>query len=444
MSKNDINSSNDNNELFWISNETQLTQNLCDDCEDTYCKDNEPIKQEDGKNISKKQFETLVRNQTIQFINKGFDNIVVLVGAGASVIDNKFEKDEKGFAKSGVTVSQIAEEILNQLDNKTYQLRSPNKTTTENVDVFTLEEISKKSKYLDNIIKDKKNPSEKSKKLRDDFNLEELLSNVFLYEKFVSEKDKKKFINTRNAIMDIIIKSTSYDYDDNRFNHAKFLNILSRLKKREHKLNIVTTNYDTLLEDAAEKINWTVFDGFSFSQTPKFDSSMFDWNMVKTVPNVKTNEKIYKSNVANLLKIHGSITWTKSESGENILRKNKRSVESPVMIFPSSNKYEKSYQEPYFDLFHKFQELLHQPNTLLITTGFSFADNHIARMITSAIKTNDELSILITNYDIKNENSNENFIEIKREMKNFYNIAFLRATMNDNLTYYMGGTYDKD
>lgn len=424
MSINDINSSSDNNDLFWISNETQLTKNITND---DYCKDNEPIKNENNENISKKQFEKLVRDQTIQFINKGFDNIVVLVGAGASVIDNTFEKDEQGFAKAGVTVSKIAEETLKQLDSKTYKFRNPNKTDTENVDVFTLEEISKKSKYLDNIIKDKENTSEKYKELRDDFNLEELLSNVFLYEKFVSEKDKEKFINTKNAIMDIIIKSTSYDYDDNRFNHVKFLNILSRFKKREHKLNIVTTNYDTLLEDAAEKINWTVFDGFSFSQTPKFDSSMFDWNIVKNVPNVKTNEKIYKSNVANLLKIHGSLTWAKSNSGENILRKNKKSVTNPVMIFPSSNKYAKSYQEPYFDLFHKFQELLHQPNTLLITTGFSFADNHIARMITSAIKTNDELSILITNYDIKNENSNDNFKEIKKEMENFYNIAFFEG-----------------
>ena len=31
------------------------------------------------------------------------------------------------------------------------------------------------------------------------------------------------------------------------------------------------------------------------------------------------------------------------------------------MIFPSSNKYMQSYQEPYFELFIKFQELLKRP-----------------------------------------------------------------------------------
>ncbi|CAI2674018.1 hypothetical protein AKUG0403_PLPX00050 (plasmid) [Apilactobacillus kunkeei] len=451
MDKNEIKlDSDEKKELFWLSNDIKLEKGLNDN---KYYKDGNsikfeddngnPIKFEDDNGILEKKFQKIVRSQTMKFINKGFDNIVVLVGAGASVIDNNLDKDEKGFAKAGVTVSKIAEEVLNQLENKEYELRSSDKTEDTRVEVFTLEEISKKSKYMEKILDDSK-----EKKLCEEFNLEDLLSKVFLYEQFVSKQYENKFKNTKEAIMDIIIKSTSYPYDKDRFNHEKFLNILASLKKRESKLNIVTTNYDTLLEDAAENMKWTVFDGFSFSQTPTFDSTMFDWNLVKNVPNVKTNEKIYKSNVANLLKIHGSLTWTKYTEGNNnkediIIKKNKNGIDKPVMIFPSSNKYEKSYQEPYFDLFHKFQELVHQPNTLLITTGFSFSDDHIARMILSAIKTNDELSTLITDYHIADDDTNDNFIALKKEMTNFYNIAFLKATMNNNLTYYMGGTDEK-
>ncbi|CAI2678712.1 hypothetical protein AKUG0420_PLPX00050 (plasmid) [Apilactobacillus kunkeei] len=95
----------------------------------------------------------------MKFINKGFDNIVVLVGAGASVIDNNLDKDEKGFAKAGVTVSKIAEEVLNQLENKEYELRSSDKTEDTRVEVFTLEEISKKSKYMEKILDDSKEKS---------------------------------------------------------------------------------------------------------------------------------------------------------------------------------------------------------------------------------------------------------------------------------------------
>lgn len=109
------------------------------------------------------------------------------------------------------------------------------------------------------------------------------------------------------------------------------------------------------------------------------------------------------------------------------------------MVFPSSDKYAQSYQEPYFELFTKFQELLKRSNTLLITSGFSFADNHISRMILQAIKSNGSLHVLATDYDIEPENPNENWNELVRMQAKAYQIAFLQATMNDRLTDYLGG-----
>ncbi len=106
------------------------------------------------------------------------------------------------------------------------------------------------------------------------------------------------------------------------------------------------------------------------------------------------------------------------------------------MIFPSSNKYMQSYQDPYFELFTKFQDLLKRPNTLLITTGFSFLDTHISKMITQAITHNKGLSTLVSDYNIKQ--NNENWNELVTLMKQNYQIAFLRATMNSNLTKYLG------
>lgn len=387
---------------------------------------NHELKKDNDSAIDSVEFKKIVKNESLKFINNKFDNIVVLVGAGASVTDNKFKKDENGIAIAGVTVAKIADEVLEELSNESSSLNE------DQAAVFSLEKMASMSKYDDNILNEDK--------LNDKFNLEDFLSNILAYEKFVPEEDKEKFNNTKNAILDIIIKATSYNYDSNTFNHVKFLNILSKLTRPENKLNLVTTNYDTLLEDAAESMKWTVFDGFSFSQTPQFDSTMFDWNLVKEVPNVKTNENIYKINVANLLKIHGSLTWERSKSGKNIIRKNKNSVKRPIMVFPSSNKYAQSYQEPYFDLFNKFQNLLHKPNTLLITTGFSFADNHIARMIISAIQTNDGLSALITDFSIESQNGN--WHELETAMNNYYNVAFLKATLNNDLSDYLGGPMD--
>lgn len=106
------------------------------------------------------------------------------------------------------------------------------------------------------------------------------------------------------------------------------------------------------------------------------------------------------------------------------------------MIFPSSDKYMQSYQEPYFELFSKFQDLLKNPNTLLITIGFSFADNHITQMVTQAITHNTGLSVLVSDYDI--EHDTENWNKLVTLMKQNHQLAFLSATMDTDLTYYLG------
>lgn len=414
----------------WLSNDMKLYQKSDSDNKDEIYKyetdGNGEFKKIDlSKNNS--DVKTTIKNEASKFLDNKYDHIVVLIGAGASVTDNILKKDDKGIAIAGVTVAKIADEVAEKLSAGKYCLKG------ESVEVLKLDDIAKKINYSDDIFNDAK--------LNDNFNLEECLSNIFTYEKFINDEDKEKqkFINTKKAILDIIVKATSYNYDNKLFNHAKFLNILSKRTNTESKLNLVTTNYDTLIEDAAESMKWTVFDGFSFSQNPQFDSTMFDWNLVKEVPNVKTNENIYKPNVVNLLKIHGSITWERSKSGNNISRKSKTLiVDDPIMVFPSTNKYAQSYQEPYFDLFNKFQNLLHKPNTLLITTGFSFSDNHIARMIISAIQTNDGLSTLITDFNV--EPQNKNWEELTQAMDNYYNVAFLKATLNGELSDYLGGS----
>lgn len=423
-----------NKEPFWLSNtvsyfrgfETKKDEHgedVFDKFLDDFYEDDQIILNADEKSIGSTEFTKAIKTEVSKFINQSFDNIVVLVGAGASITNNDFKRDSEGINISGVTVAKIAEEVDKKLDNETYKLGNKTKN------VFKLNEIIEKVQY--------------GYKINDAaFNLEDLISLIVAYEKFIKDEDEReKFKNTKEAIFDLIIKATSYDYSDDEFKHIEFLNFLSTLVKSEHKLNLVTTNYDTLLEDAADIMGFTVIDGFSFSQTPKFNSSMFDWNIIKDVPNVKTHQNIYMENVINLLKIHGSLTWERSSTGEYVFRKNKRNVNKPIMVFPSSNKYAQSYEDPYFELFAKFQELLKRPNTLFITTGFSFADNHISKMILSAIQANDGLATLVTDFSI--DASNENSKKLVKEMKKYYRIAFLKATLNDDLSSYLRG-YEND
>lgn len=381
---------------------------------DKYLKNETPLMDEDGNSINDASFKLLIKKETSHFIHKNYGNIIVLAGAGASVVLNGNNICEK----FGKTVSMLAELI-----NKELKMDS---------NCFTLQELADFCKYnvpVEEVEESKMNPK---------FNLEDFLSDLLSFEKYVAEGDYPKYEVSKNKIFDLIISNTSYDYDESYLKHSAFINTVSHLVKTPSKLSIVTTNYDTLIEDAADSIGFTVIDGFTFAHRPQFDSDMFEWNLVKDIENIKTRELEYKKNIMNLLKLHGSLTWERSD--KHIFRKEKNNVKKPIMIFPSSNKYMQSYQEPYFELFIKFQELLKRPNTLLITTGFSFADNHISQMIIQAILHNKSLALLISDYNINQEN--ENWIRLQELMQHNYQIAFLKATMNSDLVDYLGEYYD--
>lgn len=397
---------------YYISSNTRYTSE-----DGKYLKNGIELTDENGDSLKEVMFKAFIKKETATFIHRAFSNIIVLIGAGASVlstsggIDNRF----------GKTVFMLADLI--------------NNTLKQDSSLFTLQELAELCKYQ---IPVECVGEDGISRLNSAFNLEDFLSDMISYEKYVSADIVDKYNKTETKIFGLIVENTSYEYDKGCLKHATFINTVAHLVKSPSKLTIVTTNYDTLIEDAADSIGYTVMDGFTFSHRPYFDSDMFEWNLVKDIENIKTNELEYKKNIINLLKLHGSLTWERDDKG--IRRKEKSKVSKPIMIFPSSNKYMQSYQEPYFELFTKFQELLKRPNTLLITTGFSFADNHISQMINQAILHNRSLSTLISDYNIAQDNPN--WKKIEDLMEHNYQVAFLKSTMNSDLSDYLGEYYD--
>lgn len=380
----------------------------------TYYKNGIELTDEKGQAFDELLFKKAIRKETSSFIHRLYNNIVVLIGAGASVLCTNNTIDRR----FGKTVFMLAEEINRSLkiDDK----------------LFTLQELADLCKYTERVeIGD-------GSLLNPKFNLEDFLSDLIAFKKYVSLTEASKYEASENRIFELIVENTSYEYDNNCLKHSTFINTVAHLVKAPNKLTIVTTNYDTLIEDAADEMGYTVMDGFSFSHRPYFDSDMFEWNFVKDIENIKTNELEYKKNIINLLKLHGSLTWERDDRG--IRRKEKNEVVKPIMIFPSSNKYMQSYQEPYFELFTKFQELLKRPNTLFITAGFSFSDDHISQMIYQAVLHNKSLGVLVTDYSI--EQNNANWIKMSNLVNQNYQVAFLQATMNHDLPDYLGENYD--
>ena len=401
--------------------------------------------EEQQKVFTKIDFQRMISGKIHRIVyGEKYSNIVFLAGAGASVTQDL----NPNFGK---TVKMIADDVFSKLDKSD--------------GLYTLKELASQCRYKDGNILDKESEETETYKLEDSFNLEDFLSTLFHYRPYVPDTDKDKFNNSIKKILQLIKENTNYSYDSKELRHGKLLNFLSSISGKDgNKFSVITTNYDVLIEEAAAENNFVIFDGFNFTPIPKFDSSMFEWNLIKEVQNINTREVEYKDKIFNLLKIHGSLTWEKQDDG-TILRKNKDSIidtDKMVMVFPSSDKYAQSYQEPYFELFTKFQDLIKRPNTLLISSGFSFADVHISKMITQALKNNNSLKILVTDFNIdpnrewnKENNSydvikesdsryNYNWAELVHLMDQGYPISFLKATMNDNLVDYLNGRYFTD
>ena len=398
--------------------------------------------EEQPKVFTKIDFQRMISERIHKIVyGEKYSNIVFLVGAGASVTQDL----NPNFGK---TVKMIADDVFLKLDKSD--------------ELYTLKELASQCRYKDGNILDKESEETETYKLADSFNLEDFLSTLFHYRPYVPDTDKDKFNNSIKKILQLIKENTNYSYDSKELKHGTLLNFLSSLSGKEgNKFSVITTNYDVLIEEAAAANNFVIFDGFNFTPIPKFDSSMFEWNLVKEVQNINTREVEYKDKTFNLLKIHGSLTWEKQDDG-TILRKDKDSItdtDRMVMVFPSSDKYAQSYQEPYFELFTKFQDLIKRPNTLLISSGFSFADVHISKMITQALKNNTSLKLLITDFNIdpnreysKDEGKfklindtdskyNQNWAELIDLMDEGYPITFLKATMNSDLVDFLRGKY---
>ncbi|MCR8969784.1 SIR2 family protein [Facklamia sp. 7083-14-GEN3] len=391
-----------------------------------YRNNGDDIENEEHGTISDEEFITIIKKEIAKFINP-FDNLVILAGAGASIVN-----DDEGFPdkKYGHTIAMLAESVDEFLETRK--------------DLYSIEKLSEMCKYSEPLkIKSAEEGKNPKIKYNPNFILENFLSKVLSYEEFLDEGEiKEKFKLTKEAILEVIVEKTSYSFEKGIHKHDAFIKVFSNMVKTPSRLSIVTTNYDTLFEDAADVLNFTVFDGFSFTSNPRFDVDMFDWSLVKPILNVKSDKVEYKKSVINLVKIHGSLNW--KQENEEIIRCNKDTNNNPLMIFPSSNKYSHSYEKPYFELLSKFQELLKVPNTLFLTTGFSFADNHIAKMITQAVKSNPSLTLLVTDYSIDTTRKNSNWSELYSLMKNGYRIAFLRGTLADGLTDYFGTVKHED
>lgn len=141
--------------------------------------------------------------------------------------------------------------------------------------------------------------------------------------------------------------------------------------QRPHPVEIFTTNYDLLLEEAFEAAKTPYFDGFTGGHAPFFDPVTVAGNDLPP-------------RWSRLWKLHGSLGW-KVDHGV-VVRSG--GYDCTELVYPDHLKYDLTQKQPYAALFERLKHFLLQPDTLLLTAGFSFRDAHICAVLDEALAMN--------------------------------------------------------
>ena len=179
--------------------------------------------------------------------------------------------------------------------------------------------------------------------------------------------------------------------------HDKFMRAVGRRSAQQQRLKLFTTNYDLAFEHAASNTGFVVIDGFEFSNPSFFNPMWFKYDIVNR-GHSKSSEGAYISNVVQLYKMHGSVDWRKFNGRVRKLGADSK-IGEPVFIYPSSSKYQTSYDSPYLDMMTSFLEVVKQPKTAVLCLGFGFNDKHINNALTMALRTNPEFMLMVATKD---------------------------------------------
>lgn len=153
---------------------------------------------------------------------------------------------------------------------------------------------------------------------------------------------------------------------------------------RDKPVEVFTTNYDLLLEQALEEQRVPYFDGFVGS-----DSAFLDLESMA--------EDDLPARWARLWKIHGSINWWMTDKKK--IRRSRDKVEGEqLLIYPSHLKYDQSRQMPYYAMLDRLRVFLRSDQCVLLICGYSFADEHINAYLGQGLSGNPNASCIAMIY----------------------------------------------
>ena len=264
--------------------------------------------------------------------------------------------------------------------------------------------------------------------------------------------------------------------------YADFFSICNELMNKRNsqllnkQINLFTTNIDLLAEKTLEKSGIELNDGFRGTLTPAYSESNFQISLSKSSMQFHKQAEVP---MFNLIKVHGAVNWKeqdetiqsdtmlmyyvqqaldkidkdyfvnlyKTDGTEKTYDEVKTDADAIalflpdkaydkffdaynqiVMINPTKDKFRTSVLDYHFyELMRIYSNALERENSILFVMGFSFADEHIAKITQRAADTNPTLQIVVFAYSDKDLETYKKKFEIEHGCSN-NNILLMTAS----------------
>jgi hypothetical protein len=150
---------------------------------------------------------------------------------------------------------------------------------------------------------------------------------------------------------------------------------------------VFTTNYDLFNEQAMDRLGVPYCNGFSGVVERHFNPAVFRYTLAEQI-DVASRKWTAVDNFVYLCKLHGSVSWIEDGKGLFPFCELQQAVKGnigKVMIYPTPAKQNASLGSPYSDLFREFHSRVVKEQSVLISVGYSYGDEHINNLIFQAL-----------------------------------------------------------
>jgi len=229
-------------------------------------------------------------------------------------------------------------------------------------------------------------------------NLERLMEVLFA-QRFVLRQSENPDLHPYRAVLDGIIKKVQ-DFLWTRVTQGAFATegdttvrdlyerFYKKLVLRDRSLPrpwVFTTNYDHFSELAMDRLGIPYANGFSGVVERRFNPAIFRYALAEQL-DVASRKWTAVDAFVYLCKLHGSVTWTEDDHGLFPIKEVWPPESSnQMLIYPTPAKQNSSLGSPYADLFRDFQSRIVREQSVLITAGYAFGDEHLNNIIYQAL-----------------------------------------------------------